>query len=57
MSSKSVNEKAEPQTPNTLSQATAQWSWAPYLAEAIGTFGLVFAGCGAIVIDKLSGGQ
>lgn len=57
MSSKSVNEKAEPQTPNSLSQATAQWSWAPYLAEAIGIFGLVFAGCGAIVIDKLSGGQ
>ena len=25
-------------------------------AEAIGTFGLVFAGCGAIVIDTLSGG-
>ncbi len=27
------------------------------IAEAIGTFGLVFAGCGAIVIDRLSGGQ
>jgi MIP family channel proteins len=52
-----VNEKADTQTPDVLSQATARWSWAPYLAEAIGTFGLVFAGCGAIVIDKLSGGQ
>lgn len=27
------------------------------IAEAIGTFGLVFAGCGAIMIDQLSGGQ
>jgi glycerol uptake facilitator-like aquaporin len=27
------------------------------VAEAIGTFGLVFAGCGAIMIDQLSGGQ
>ena len=27
------------------------------LAEGIGTFGLVFAGCGAIMIDRLSGGQ
>src|SRR2546423_15465769 len=25
-------------------------------AEAVGTFGLVFAGCGAVVIDGLSGG-
>jgi aquaporin Z len=27
-----------------------------YLAEAFGTFALVFAGCGAIVVDGLSGG-
>lgn len=27
------------------------------VAEGIGTFGLVFAGCGAIMIDHLSGGQ
>ncbi len=27
-----------------------------YLAEAIGTFALVFAGCGAIVIDQVYGG-
>ena len=29
----------------------------PYIAEGIGTFGLVFAGCGAIMIDSLSGGR
>ncbi|MBF6591903.1 MAG: aquaporin [Ktedonobacterales bacterium] len=27
------------------------------VAEGIGTFGLVFAGCGAIMVDALSGGQ
>lgn len=27
------------------------------VAEGVGTFGLVFAGCGAIMIDRLSGGQ
>ncbi len=27
------------------------------VAESIGTFGLVFAGCGAIMIDHISGGQ
>lgn len=33
-------------------------AWFPaYVAECIGTFGLVFAGCGAIMIDALSGGQ
>lgn len=26
-------------------------------AEAVGTFGLVFAGCGAIMVDQLSGGR
>jgi glycerol uptake facilitator-like aquaporin len=30
---------------------------APFIAEGIGTFALVFAGCGAIMIDRLSGGQ
>ena len=28
-----------------------------YLAEAIGTFALVFAGTGAIVIDEATGGR
>ena len=32
--------------------------WLPAcIAEGIGTFALVFAGCGAIMIDRLSGGQ
>lgn len=31
--------------------------WVCALAEGIGTFGLVFAGCGAIMIDALSHGQ
>ncbi len=31
--------------------------WTSALAECLGTFGLVFAGCGAIMIDRLSGGQ
>jgi MIP family channel proteins len=31
--------------------------WVTLLAEGIGTFGLVFAGCGAIMIDPLSNGQ
>src|SRR5205085_4349362 len=31
--------------------------WVPYIAEGLGTFGLVFAGCGAIMIDTLSHGQ
>lgn len=30
---------------------------AAYIAEGLGTFGLVFAGCGAIMIDTLSHGQ
>lgn len=28
-----------------------------YVAEGIGTFALIFAGCGAIMTDRLSGGQ
>jgi MIP family channel proteins len=39
------------------SEKTTQSTWVPYLAELIGTFGLVFAGCGAIMINTLSGGQ
>jgi MIP family channel proteins len=31
--------------------------WVSLLAEGIGTFGLVFSGCGAIMIDVLSHGQ
>jgi MIP family channel proteins len=32
-------------------------AWPAYVAEGLGTFGLVFAGCGAIMIDTLSAGQ
>jgi MIP family channel proteins len=32
-------------------------TWVAYIAEGLGTFGLVFAGCGAIIIDSLSHGQ
>ena len=30
---------------------------AAMVAEAVGTFGLVFSGCGAIMVDQLSGGR
>ena len=36
---------------------TQQERWVPYIAEGLGTFALVFAGCGAIMIDTLSHGQ
>jgi MIP family channel proteins len=59
--------KSETLVPNTeqvttrgprTSTAVCPGGWlAPYLAEGIGTFGLVFAGCGAIMIDALSKGQ
>jgi MIP family channel proteins len=38
-------------------QASPVSLWACALAEGIGTFGLVFAGCGAIMIDVESHGQ
>ncbi len=31
--------------------------WPALMAEGIGTFGLVFAGCGAIMVDRVSNGQ
>ncbi len=43
--------------PNQTGEQAQSRTWALYLAEAIGTFGLVFAGCGAIVINTLSQGQ
>jgi MIP family channel proteins len=32
-------------------------AFGPYLAEMVGAFALVFAGCGAIVVDSVSHGQ
>lgn len=42
---------------HTSSQPGIQHICVPYIAEGIGTFGLVFAGCGAVMINVLSGGQ
>jgi MIP family channel proteins len=42
---------------HTAQGSKQEWQWTPYLAEVIGTFGLVFAGCGAIMIDTISKGQ
>jgi MIP family channel proteins len=39
------------------SEQAEQGTWVSYVAEGIGTCGLVFAGCGAIMVDTLSGGQ
>lgn len=50
-----------PQSGPVRMQPTARTAhsplWACALAEGIGTFGLVFAGCGAIMVDMLSHGQ
>lgn len=50
----------EPISPAVASRPVAKRiereTWAAYAAEALGTFGLVFAGCGAIMIDTLSHG-
>ena len=44
--------------PHTAAPALALPPLVPAcVAEGIGTFGLVFAGCGAIMTDRLSGGQ
>jgi MIP family channel proteins len=43
--------------PVAFSSAEAQMLLAQCTAEALGTFGLVFAGCGAIMINALSKGQ
>ena len=57
MSSEMLDRKADAKTAEIPTTAGERERWAPYLAEGIGTFGLVFAGCGAIMIDRLSGGQ
>lgn len=58
MSSETIARKAATSRSRELPGGIMRWSWAaPYLAEGIGTFGLVFAGCGAIMINTLSSGQ
>lgn len=44
-------------SPSQQASAERGRIWAAYLAEGLGTFALVFAGCGAIMIDTLSHGQ
>lgn len=45
---------ARTRIPSVLRLQSALWT--AYVAEGLGTFGLVFAGCGAIMIDTLSHG-
>lgn len=52
-----IDEQRETKAQNTVAQGVGWGSWVPYVGEVIGTSGLVFAGCGAIIIDRLSGGQ
>jgi hypothetical protein len=56
MSQNIVEETTEARSRAQSTASESSWHWAklaPYLAEGLGTFGLVFAGCGAIVIDTL----
>lgn len=57
MSQPTLTHDALPETQATTPRPGWRGHLAPYLAEGIGTFGLVFAGCGAIMIDTLSHGQ
>jgi thioredoxin type arsenate reductase len=43
--------------PSLAPRVRTHASLSAYVAEGLGTFGLVFAGCGAIITDSLSGGQ
>ena len=44
-------------SPPSVERSTPSLLWASAISEGIGTFGLVFAGCGAIMIDAESHGQ
>jgi MIP family channel proteins len=57
MSTVDMKPASDRERPHQTGEQAQSRTWALYLAEAIGTFGLVFAGCGAIVINTLSQGQ
>jgi MIP family channel proteins len=42
---------------SSTSSASPPTIWPMLVGEAVGTFGIVFAGCGAIMLDELSHGQ
>ena len=46
-----------PEPATAASVAGVRSMWPMLVAEAVGTFGIVFAGCGAIMIDIVSHGQ
>ena len=54
----SVQVSRFPRSTSTTSRRDASAAVvAAVVAETVGTFGLVFAGCGAIMVDQLSGGR
>lgn len=60
MSTRIAQRKTQPKSAATRDQTATSWDSslvAACVAEAIGTFALVFAGCGAIVVDNLARGQ
>jgi MIP family channel proteins len=57
MSKQVLGETVQQESRQRSAKRDRSGAWAPYVAEGIGTFGLVFAGCGAIMTDTLSHGQ
>lgn len=57
MSIEQINERVDNSSRLRVKDPRARRDIVPFLAEATGTFGLVFAGCGAVMVDSLSGGQ
>lgn len=44
------------ETPTRAASEPGRKNWGCYMAESLGTFAIVFAGCGAIISDRMSGG-